>query len=148
MPEREIREVGRRTDPETRARVDEIAASMHAYRERLDHRYRRVAWLCIGSVFVTGACVLLGFLLLQGQRWVQARDGCERTNGVTEATIGLLQDLKVRGEVVLIAKVRYPHVPPLAHHEGAQTVAGPPPNYEGPMTCSEFADDRVKGPRL
>lgn len=148
MPEREIREIGRRSDPGTRSRVDEIAAAMHAYRERLDARYRRVAQLCIGSVGVMVACVILGFLLLQGQRWEQIRDGCERTNSVTDATIGLLRDLHVRPAVILIAEVRYPHTPPLAHHKAGRAVNGPPPGYRGPMTCGDFANERINGPRL
>jgi hypothetical protein len=64
MPDRRVME-------ETRRRVDEIAASMEAYRERLDHRYRRFGYITIASVVLTLIFVVLGFMLLQGQRWEQ-----------------------------------------------------------------------------
>jgi hypothetical protein len=133
----------RRTMEQTRKRVDEIAASMESYRERLDARYRRVGLLLIAMVAVGILAVLAGYLILQGQRWDAVRDGCERTNQQAEATVGLLRDLKVREQVVLLAGARYPHTPPLAHRSGTLILPGPLPGYEGPMTCEQFATEAV-----
>lgn len=108
----------------------------------------RFALLLIAMVVGALLSILLGYLLLQGQRWEASRDGCERTNQQAEASVGLLEELKVRPEVVLIAKVRYPHTPPLAHREDDRIVEGVPSGYEGPMTCEEFADERVGRIRL
>lgn len=142
MPVRE------RKDKSTRDRVDEIGAAMEAYRVRLDARYRRVTWLLI--VTVTGGMVSVAatLLLFQGQRWGQTRDACERTNQQTDATVGLLVDLHADPDAVLVAKFRYPHVPPLAHRSKLKIVAGPAPGYDGPRTCKEAANRRVRGPRL
>lgn len=128
-----------RRDNETRRRVDEIGAALDAWRQRVDHRLRRVVWLVIAAIVAGVLAVLAGFLILQGQRWEATRDGCERTNRMTEATIGLLEDLKVRPAAVELAKRRYPHVPPLVM---------PPRGYSGPLSCAEFADERVKGPKF
>jgi len=133
MPDRE------RRDKDTRDRIDEIAASIEAWRERVDHRLRRVVVLIIAAIAAGVVAVLVGFLILQGQRWQQTRDGCERSNRITEATIGLLEDLKVNQPMIDLAKRRYPHVPPLVT---------PPHGYSGPRSCAGFADDRVKGPKL
>lgn len=130
----------RRIDEATRRRVDELASSWENSTRLLDLRYRRVVWLSLGGIMVTLVCVVAGFLLLQGQRWQQVRDGCERTNQQTEATVGLLEDLRARPASVALARRRFPHVPPLVHAPGAA--------YDGPMTCGDFADERVRGPRL
>jgi Tfp pilus assembly protein PilN len=134
MPDRRVME-------ETRRRVDEIAASMEAYRERLDHRYRRFGYITIASVVLTLIFVVLGFMLLQGQRWEQSRDACLRTNQQTDATVDLLSSLPARPFVIRSAKEIFPHVPPLAQKRGAKP-------YDGPMSCDEAADERVTGPRL
>lgn len=142
MPDRE------RKDQETRDRVDEIGAAMEAYRERLDNRYRRVTMFLIALVVVVSLSVAATLLLFQGQRWEQTRDACERTNSQTDATVGLLVDLGARGRAIDFAKLRYPHVPPLAHREGGRIVAGVAAGYKGPRTCTESASERVTGPRL
>ena len=133
MPNRE------RRDQSTRDRVDEIGAALESWRVRVDHRLRRVVCLTIAAIIVTLVAVAFGYLILQGQRWEQTRDGCERSNRITEATVGLLKDLKARPAAIQVAKRRYPHVPPLVT---------PPRGYSGPTSCAEFADDRVTGPKL
>lgn len=137
-----------RKDDETRSRVIELAAANEAWRERVDSRLRRVAWLLIGGMVATGLLIPLGYYSLQGQRWAQTRDACERTNRQTDATVRLLVDLKADPQAVLVAQFRYPHVPPLAHRAGARVVAGAGLGYSGPLTCSAFASERVRGPRL
>jgi hypothetical protein len=128
-----------RKDGETRRRVDEIGAALDAWRERVDVRLRRVVRLTVAAIVVTLAAVASGYLILQGQRWDQTRDGCERSNRITEATVGLLEDLQVRPAVIEVTKRRYPHVPPLVT---------PPRGYSGPASCVQFADERVRGPKL
>ena len=132
MPDRERRDHGMRD------RVDEIAASLESWRVRVDARMRRVVWLTIAAIVTTIAAVVFGYLVLQGQRWDATRDGCERSNQQTEATVGLLNDLDVPQEVIIVAQRRYPHVPPLVARK----------TYDGPMTCAEDADQKVTGPKL
>lgn len=132
-----------RQDDETRGRIREIQAGLVSWQAGVDRRYHKVALLLMGMVVAGLLAVVAGYALLQGQRWQQSRDGCERTNAQTDATVGLLRDLKVRESVIRVAQVRYPHVPPLAHRAGGEIVAGPAPDYEGPGTCEEFADARV-----
>lgn len=136
MPDRRLAE-------ETRARVDEIGASMVAYTERLDRRFWKVTWALIAMVVIILGSVFAGYGILQGQRWESIRDGCERTNQQAEATVALLRDVGARDDVIHAAQVRYPHTPPLAHRDGDKIVMGPPPNYEGPATCEESADGQV-----
>jgi hypothetical protein len=119
-------------DPETRTRFDDLADS-------LDARYRRVTVFLIAGMVIVLVFVALGYALLQGQRWDQTRDGCERSNRITEATVGLLRDLRAKQSAIVLAERRYPHVPPLVT---------PPRGYSGPATCEGFADDRVGWPRL
>jgi hypothetical protein len=128
-----------RHDSTTRTRYDELAESWHQATARLDARYRYLAWLLIAGLVAVVLASAVGYGLLQHQRWEQTRDGCERTNRITEATVGLLLELKVHRRTVEIAQRRYPHVPPLIT---------PPRGYSGPMSCSGFADERVGWPRL
>jgi hypothetical protein len=129
----------RRVDPETRSRVDDLEASWHEAVKGLDRRYRRVTWWLLGGMVIVLLACALGYAALQGQRWDQTRDGCERSNRITEATVGLLRDLKVEPAMVELAERRYPHVPPLIT---------PPRGYSGPRTCSGFADEHVGRLRL
>lgn len=137
-----------RNDHETRGRLREIQAGLVAWQQAVDRRYHRVTRLLLVMMIAAFVAVLLGYALLQGQRWDSIRDGCIRTNQQAEATAGLLRDLKVREQVVLLAEARYPHTPPLAHREGATIVPGPPRDYDGPMTCDEFASENVGPFRL
>jgi hypothetical protein len=105
----------RRSDPRTRTRVDS-----------LERRYRTVARSLVAGMVLFLIAVLLGFALLQGQRWDSVRDGCERTNRQTEAALGLLSDLHVRQAVIDVAKRRYPHL----------------------QDCGAYADERVGWLRL
>lgn len=137
-----------RQDMETRDRVRELAAGMQSWAVEQERRIHRVGLLLTAMMVGVLLSVTLGYLLLQGQRWDSLRDGCERTNQQAEASVGLLEDLKVRRRVVLIAMVRYPHTPPLAHRKGARIVEGAPAAFNGPRTCAEFATERVGWPRL
>jgi hypothetical protein len=138
-----------RQDKGGRNRLDELVASFNQYRERLDGRYRRVAITVVSINVLTIVCASLAFMLYQGQRWEQTQDACNRTNQQTEATIGLLRDLGADNEVIRFAEVRYPHVPPLAHRTPEGGVRrGEAPDYSGPMTCKDYANERVKGPKL
>jgi hypothetical protein len=137
-----------RQDQPTRDRVQELAAGMQAWAVEQERRMHRFGLLLIAMVVGELLAVVFGYLFLQGQRWEQSRDGCNRTNQQAEASVGLLEDLKVRPEVVMVAKVRYPHVPPSAHREGDRIVEGLPSGYDGPMTCEEFATERVGFLRL
>lgn len=92
----------------------------------LEARYRRVAWLLIAGIVATLVASVLGFALLQGQRWDATKDGCDRTNQQTDAALGLLSDLHVRQGVIDAAERRYPHV----------------------ADCVAYADDRVGWLRL
>lgn len=58
MPERRIME-------QTRLRVDEIAASMEAYRARLDHRYSRVLIAVLVIAVISIGSVVFGFAILR-----------------------------------------------------------------------------------
>lgn len=142
MPDRE------RRDLETRKRVDELAESWNHAVERFQRWQRRVAFWLVAGMLSMLAVVILGFLMLQGSRWEQTRDACDRTNDQTEATVLLLKDVGARPEVILRAQVRYPHVPPLAYRVGDTLKSGTPPDYDGPMTCDEAASERVQGPKL
>lgn len=128
----------RREDTPARTRLDDLAASWEEAVARLDARYARVARYLIAGMIVGLLSIAAGYLFLQGSRWEQTRDGCRRTNQITEATVKLLQSLQVRPIVVQRAEEAYPHVPPLA---------GPKRNT-GPMSCGAFADQKVPGPRL
>jgi hypothetical protein len=100
----------RRSDPQTRTRVEDLTESWHNAVTSLETRYKRVArFLTIGMI-VSVTAFLIGFALLQGQRWDAVKDGCDRTNQQTEAALGLLADLHVRQPVIDAAKKRYPHV--------------------------------------
>lgn len=127
-----------RKDRETRDRVDEIAAAMNAYRQRLDARYRRVVVLVIVALAALAVAGLFIALTYQGQRWRATRDSCDRENMRTEATIAVLRDSHVPAGVITLAERRFPRVPPHPMPRG----------YTGPMTCGEYATDRVSGPRL
>lgn len=152
MPDRLVRlldgDDDERQDNGTRRRVQEIAAGLKAWSLEVDRRQRRVAlWTMAVAVF-TLVSVALGYALLQGQRYEATRDACHRTNQQSAATVGLLRDLDVRPQVILVAQVRYPHVPPVAHRDGRVIRLGPPPGYKGPMTCGEYATERVGPFRL
>jgi hypothetical protein len=138
----------RRLAEETRARVDEIGASMVSYTERLDRRFWKLTWALIAMVVIILVSVFAGYGILQGQRWASIRDGCVRTNQQTDATVALLRDVSASKQVIQAAQARYPHVPPLAHRDGDVIVMGPPPGYDGPSTCEEFADGQVGAFRL
>lgn len=58
MPERRVME-------QTRLRVDEIAAAMEAYRERLDHRYSRVLIAVLVIALISIGSVIFGFAILR-----------------------------------------------------------------------------------
>jgi hypothetical protein len=128
----------RRSDHTTRDRYDELASSWDAAVRELDRRYKRVAVTAVSAVVIAFLAGALGFLLLQGQRWDATRDGCERTNRISEATISVLEDFKVRTAAIEIAKHRYPHVPPLIRPRG----------YSGPESCGEYANQQVGRPKL
>lgn len=152
MPLRQFIEGGdgdERQDPETRGRLKEIQAGLAAWQERVDHRYRRVSWLLGAMVVGALAAMVVGYGLLQGQRWDSIQGACESRNQQADATVLLLRDVGARESVILAAQARYPHTPPLAHREpGGRIVEGPPRDYEGPMTCSESADEQVGRFRL
>lgn len=138
-----------RQDDETRGRIREIQAGLVAWQEGVDRRYHRVARLLTFLVVVSLMSIMLGYMLLQGQRWDSIRALCDRTNQQADATVGLLQDLNVSEKTLRLAMARYPHTPPLAHRDANGTVVpGPPEGYDGPMSCSEEADDRVGRLRL
>jgi hypothetical protein len=137
-----------RQDPATRKRIREIVAGLVAWQGAVDRRYWIVTALTIFCVICGILTMAVGYGLLQGQRFDALRDGCERTNQQALATVGLLRDLHVSDRVVMLAMVRYPHTPPLAHREGAIIVAGQGDAYDGPMSCSEFAGEHVGWFRL
>jgi hypothetical protein len=132
-----------RQDSATRGRIREIVRGLVEWQKAVDRRYWVVTALTIASVVAGMLAVVVGYGLLQGQRLESLRDGCVRTNQQADATVGLLRDLGVRERVVLIAMVRYPHTPPLAHREGARIVMGQGGAYEGPLSCADFAREHV-----
>jgi hypothetical protein len=137
-----------RKDHARRDQVHALGEQMYAWAAEQDRKWHRVAWLltlmCVGIIVSVG----LGYAFLQGQRYNALVDGCERTNQQAEATINLLRDFDAQEDTIRLAKARYPHTPPLAHRDGDRIVEGTPPDYDGPMTCAEFADERVGWPRL
>lgn len=137
-----------RQDDGTRDRIREIQAGLLAWQERVDHRYRRVAFGLMGMVIGGLVAIVVGYGLLQGQRWDAINSACEARNQQAEATVLLLRDVGAREDTVLKAQLRYPHTPPLAHREGSRIVAGPPPDYDGPVSCGEMASDQVGRFRL
>lgn len=116
----------RRVDQESRKRVEQLEVSWQHAVARLDARYRLVARLVILGIVITTGFSILGYALLQGERWSASRDDCERTNQRTEAEIGLLTDLQVRESTLRVARRRLPHI----------------------ADCGAYADGRVGWPRL
>lgn len=128
-----------RQDKPGRDRINELVTSMGEYQERLDARYRRVVVRVYGSIALGFVVFIVVAMLYQGQRWSQTVDACQRTNAQTDATINLLRDLSVPERVIQAAQRRYPHVPTLVR------MPNQPP---GPRNCNEYADEKVKGPKL
>jgi hypothetical protein len=137
-----------RQDDVTRGRIREIQAGLVAWADHIEHRQWATTALTIlmivGGMLATG----VGYAILQGQRWTSTRDICERSNRQADATVAILLDVHARRPVVDSARIRLPHVPPLAHREGSRVVVGPAPGYNGPMSCSDVASDIVGPFRL
>jgi hypothetical protein len=131
----------RRRDAEARDRIDEL-------KDRLDARYRRAFALVICGVAIVFAAIVFGMLVFQGQRWVSAREACERDNQRTQATVLLLNRLGASDATVRTTMLIFPHVPPLAHQGRGSAIVGVSPDYDGPTSCREYADERVGGPRI
>jgi hypothetical protein len=127
-----------RQDGAKRDRIDELVSSMGAYRRDLDARYGKVVKAVCAAIVIAAVTFVISAMLYQGQRWSQTVDACERTNAQTDATINLLRDLNVPPRVITAAQRRYPHVPPLIKT----------PDYTGPLTCHQYASEKVTGPKL